>query len=364
MKILFVLEYYYPNIGGVETLFKTLAESLVQKGHEVSVITMRFKNDLPVREKINGVEIIRTGLSNRYLFTLFGLFPVLKKAGNFDLIQTTSYGAAFPAVIAGKLKKKKTVITFHELWGNLWFKLPFLSLPEKIINYLTEQIVARLPYHKIITVSDFTKNSFLKANIGKNRIERIYNGLDYTAFGNFQYNPPKNFTFTYFGRLGVSKGIDLLLDAAKRFLPENPESILKLIIPTRPEKMYRRITDIIKKSGISKQVQIKSNLDRDTLFRELCYSSCIVIPSYSEGFGFTAAESAGLGVPVISSKQGALQEVVSGRLITMEKFNSQSLYKALVDAKQGKWQQTERKRFPLETSVEAYEKLYASIAVK
>ena len=31
MKVLFVLEYYYPNIGGVEKLFKTLAESLPPK---------------------------------------------------------------------------------------------------------------------------------------------------------------------------------------------------------------------------------------------------------------------------------------------------------------------------------------------
>ena len=39
MKILFVTDYYYPHIGGVEKLFKSLAESLVEKGNKVSVIT-------------------------------------------------------------------------------------------------------------------------------------------------------------------------------------------------------------------------------------------------------------------------------------------------------------------------------------
>ena len=40
MKILFVLENFYPNIGGVETLFKSLTEQLVREGHEVMVITL------------------------------------------------------------------------------------------------------------------------------------------------------------------------------------------------------------------------------------------------------------------------------------------------------------------------------------
>jgi hypothetical protein len=31
MEILFVTDYYYPHIGGVEKLFKSLTESLVEK---------------------------------------------------------------------------------------------------------------------------------------------------------------------------------------------------------------------------------------------------------------------------------------------------------------------------------------------
>ena len=43
MKILFVLENYIPHIGGVEVVFKNLAEGLVKLGHDVFLITHRLK---------------------------------------------------------------------------------------------------------------------------------------------------------------------------------------------------------------------------------------------------------------------------------------------------------------------------------
>jgi multimeric flavodoxin WrbA len=50
MKILFVLEHYYPHTGGVEILFKNLCEGLVKKGHEVEVITTRLANTKKTRD--------------------------------------------------------------------------------------------------------------------------------------------------------------------------------------------------------------------------------------------------------------------------------------------------------------------------
>ena len=39
MKIAFVVGSYYPDIGGVEIFVKNLAEKIVNKRHEVIVIT-------------------------------------------------------------------------------------------------------------------------------------------------------------------------------------------------------------------------------------------------------------------------------------------------------------------------------------
>jgi hypothetical protein len=66
MKILFILEYYYPNVGGIEKTLKDL-QALVKDNHEVMVITNRFEKTLESEEMINGVRVKRLNLKNRFL---------------------------------------------------------------------------------------------------------------------------------------------------------------------------------------------------------------------------------------------------------------------------------------------------------
>lgn len=96
MKILFVLEYYFPHIGGVETLFKSLCEGLVKKGHKVKVVTMQIEGTKG-NEIVNGVDITRIPFPNRYLFTFLSFFDVLRLAKGVDIIVTTTYNGAPPA---------------------------------------------------------------------------------------------------------------------------------------------------------------------------------------------------------------------------------------------------------------------------
>ena len=39
MKILFIVDFFYPHVGGVPTLFLNLTKEMVGKGHDVTVIT-------------------------------------------------------------------------------------------------------------------------------------------------------------------------------------------------------------------------------------------------------------------------------------------------------------------------------------
>ena len=206
MKILFILELYYPNIGGIEKLFKTLAEKLVEEGNEVTVITTRFRRGLPAEENLNGVHIKRLKISSRFVFTFFGVFGMLREAFSADIIHTTSYNAAFPARLAGLIARKRVIITFHEAWGKLWFKMPFTDKISKTLFFIYEQFILHLGFYRFVAVSDYTANSLARMGVSKKRIIRIYNGLDYSKYDDTNYSPPKEFTFTYFGRLGISKG--------------------------------------------------------------------------------------------------------------------------------------------------------------
>lgn len=363
MKILFVLENYYPNIGGVETLFKSLSASLVTKGHEVTILTNKFDKSLLNLEIMEGTTIIRVPYYNRYIFTFFAWFKAFKLARKHDLIQTTSYNAGVPAFIAGLLARKKVIITFHEVWGKLWFKLPFMSKLSLSLHYLFEWFLLKLPFYKFIAVSNATKNNLIEAGIRPEKIVRIYNGIDYEKFENIKIptrTSKEPFVFTYFGRLGVSKGLDLLLKAFQRL--ENKKNVkLKLILPTTPANLLKTIKRLIIDYNLNEITEIKHELSKEDLLNEINDSNSVVIPSYSEGFCYTAVETMALKVPIITSGQAALAEVTSGKHLIMEDLSPKSLVACLKRAINDDWEFKKYNIYRIQDTVNNYIELYNEV---
>lgn len=375
MKILFVLEYYYPNVGGVEKLFKTLAESLAMEGHETFVITNKYDKNLASNEILNKVKIIRLNYKNRFLFTFFSIFNIIKYAGQFDLIHTTSYNAALPAGIAGFIRKKKVIITFHEVWGKLWFHLPFINLMQGTFFFLFEKCILKLPFHRFIAVSESTKNDLINNGIKPEKIIKIYNGIEYPAFqilsnvvpkfrneGRIKAKPDESkFTFTFLGRLGISKGLDILIPAAKKFIQTFPDAEFHMITPDTPAFMYKIINRLINQQHLEENIYWHNNLKQDQIRQQLLFSNCLVIPSYSEGFCFVAAEAASLGIPIVSSGRKALREVVSGKYIQIKNLDADGIFDALIEARNGKFEESKLIKFNFDDCLNDYLHLYKSI---
>jgi len=81
MKILTVLTYYRPHTSGLTIYVERLTKSLVQLGHEVTVLTSQYEKDLPREEVQDGVRIVRA--------------PVLFRAGS---------GLSAPQYCSGSVK--------------------------------------------------------------------------------------------------------------------------------------------------------------------------------------------------------------------------------------------------------------------
>jgi len=361
MRILFVLEHFHPYVGGAEELFLKLTTALVNEGYDVSVVCTRHDSSVAQYEDHQGVKIHRVNCYNRFLFTLFSLPIVLKLARRSDLIHTTSYNSAVPAFIGGLFARKKVVITFHEVWGKLWMKLPFT--PKWLLKAysLFESLILKLPFYKYIAVSKSTKRALEQSGVPSRKIEQIYNGLDYTVMKAHPHRPPTDFTYCFYGRLGISKGIDLLLEASRDFLKQHPQARLKLIIPTYPESVYTQVLDLIRKWNIEEKVVLLHNLPWVDLLKEVSTSSCVVIPSHSEGFCFVAAESSAMQVPVISSGKGSLPEVVSGKYVLMNDQSAESINTSLELAIREQWMYMPVVHFSLTESVKCYMDLYKTL---
>lgn len=360
MNILFIVEHYYPYIGGAELLWKNLTESLVKKGHQVTVLTTRFNKKLPINDRINGVDIYRVNTRSRYMFTFWAVFKGLNIAKSADIIQTASYNAALPAFIISKIRRKTCVITFHELWRKLWFTLPYTPKWQLWLFYLYESIIRRLPFDQFIAVSGYTQQQLLTAGVSSDRVTKIYNGIDNYSSRQVRPQLPDAFTCCFVGRPGISKGIDILLNGLAKYNATHSSAPvqLKMIIPKHPESIFARVKKTVKALELSPFIKFFHNLSKEELELEMLKSHCVVIPSYSEGFCFVAVESVALGIPIISSGKGALKETVSGYHVEMKSHSPTGLATAIHEAVNNQYKYIPPKQYHLKNTVAAYIDLY------
>jgi glycosyltransferase involved in cell wall biosynthesis len=140
MKILTVLTYYRPHTSGLTIYVERLAKSLVQLGHEVTVLTSQYEKDLPQEEIQDGVRIIRAPvlfrISKGVIMPTFG-WLAWKLVLDHDVVHLhlPQFDAAGIA-LRGRILKKPTIITYH----------CDLLLPPGVINKLINSVVHLMNY--------------------------------------------------------------------------------------------------------------------------------------------------------------------------------------------------------------------------
>ena len=369
MKILFILENYYPHIGGVEIIFQNLCEGLVKLGHNVQIITHQLKGTKK-QETINGVKINRVScLRSRYLFTFLAIPRSIKLAKKYDIVHTTTFNGAFPAWLASKLTKKKCLITIHEVWLNKWNKLTEVGkIKAKIYEFL-EKLIYLLKFDQYIAVSNSTKKQLENINIKKEKIQTIYNGVDYDHWNPKKYNGEKiktqlniknNFIYLFSGRPGVSKGLEYLIKAVPEISKMIPNSKLLAIVSKDKayKKRYNYIKKLIKQLKIEKNIILHDPVPYKELPNYIKAADCIVIPSLAEGFGFAAAEACAMNKPVVASNTTSLPEVVSGKYILVKPKSPEGIVQGIKMVKDNKTLQTPVKRFLLKNNIDKHIEIY------
>lgn len=369
MKILFVLEYYYPNVGGVETLFKTLAESLVKKGYECKVLTSKV-NDSSEFETINGVEIYRINVpkfADRYFFSFYAIPQAVKLGKWADIIHTTTYTASFPAYVSAKLNKKKSIITVHEVFMKMWKNFPISKL-SSFINKNAEKFFISLNFNKYVCVSDYTRNCLRLMGKKDSKLITIHNGLDYNEITidkkiniKDDLKLKNTFVYLYYGRPGITKGPENLILAVKIVKENILNSKLVMILSKNPYNRYKQMLNIIKTNNLEQDIIILDSMDRKKLFSYIKTSDCIVVPSLSEGFGFCVAESNYISTPVIATNVASIPEVISNKYILIPPNSPEDIANAIIKVKNNKFSKSELKLFPLSESVKKYEEVYQEL---
>ncbi len=373
MKILLVLEYYIPHIGGVETVFQELSERYVKLGNEVHIVTMRLPGTKEF-EKINGVNIHRISIprfSSRYWFDfLFSIPKIYALAKKSDIIHASDYITGFPVWIVAKIQKKPCIVTITEPIGELLHSMlgePYFKA--KVIQNI-EKFLIGLPYDKYACISYYTQNCVRLIGVREEKIKTIYLGIDVNRFNSTtprksireKYNCQGKFVYLSFGRPGITKGIEYLIKAVPIISKKIPDSVLLLILSNDPHDRYEMLRKMILENKIGDIILIDP-VPRAELPDYIASSDCVVVPSLTEGFGFTAAEACAMDKPVVATNVGSLPEVVSGKYILVEPRDPEEIADAIFRVWKGDFMTTPKKDFKWDSCVNEYLKLYNSLVL-
>lgn len=266
MRVLVLTNYFPPEIGGAAHLLYELAESFVQRGHEVTVVTgfprynvratpSRYQRGLVMQEEIAGIRVLRirvpavprTSLVLRgveHLLAPTVLFAGALTRGRHDVVFTYSpplpFGVA--ACVLGFLHRRPAVVSVQDLFPKeavmlgLLKSRPLIRLFEALERFVyrrASRIVVHSPANRAhvlahgghpertVVVSNWADTERIRPRERENGLRRR---LGLTG----------RFVVSYAGTMGWCQDMTVVLEAARR-LRAVPDVVF-LLVGDGPDK--------------------------------------------------------------------------------------------------------------------------------
>ncbi len=179
LRIAMVSARFQPLVGGTETHVYEVGRRLAARGHEVAVLTTDPGDDVPSREIIDGVRVIRvpTLLSNLDLYIAPQIYDFVT-ARDWDVVHCQGYHTfvAPAAMLAARQHDIPYVVTFHS--GGHSSRLRVLARP--VQWRMLRPLIARAD--RLVGVSEFEADHFSRElDIPRDDFTVILNGADSVA---------------------------------------------------------------------------------------------------------------------------------------------------------------------------------------
>jgi len=317
-RILIVLYYYYPYVSGVSIYAKLLAEELAKRGYIITILTSRFEKDLPRKEYINNVLVIRRPILFRFgkgvIMPSFWL-DVIRYASKNDYVNAhlpmpdTGISSLF-------ISKKKLITTYQcdiNLVGGLIDKF-ILITSYFLMNILLERSKS------IITLSkDYFVNSKMKRYSRK--AHQVYPPILTSEFKKIDSSQlliklglrPNQIKIGFVGRVVYEKGIKYLFESIP-FLARYLDNFIIIIAGD-----YSKVAGGSIKDELDAYVKIYPDrimftgyIDDSDLKEFYSLIDVLVLPSIDplEAFGIVQVEAMLCGTPVVATNLPGVREVI------------------------------------------------------
>ncbi len=325
MKVLYLSGFFWPQLGGIETLSLEFLPAMQKRGYEFMVITSLVNRDLPAYDNYEGIPVHRfpflKAISEKNLPLMKDCILAMseaKKTFRPELVHVQmSAPISFYHVKTLNAYPAPTLLSLHTCFGDYSAgKDTVLGQTLRTANWTTTVSNAVMSDVKKIYPEISEQSSV------------VYNGMKYSNVSptTLKFSPPH---ILGIGRLVKEKGFDILIDAFALLREKFPEARLTLAgdgtkrEALEKQVLNRKLHDSVGFTGQIHPRQISELINRGDV---------VVIPSrFKDPLPTVALEAGLLGRPVVGAKLGGLKEMIiegkTGLLVDSE--NPQSYFEAI-----------------------------------
>jgi glycosyltransferase involved in cell wall biosynthesis len=363
MKVAFVSSLYAPNeLGGAERTVRTLAEALVQRGHEAVVVSLA-PDGVARESELNGVRTHYVPLAN--IHWPFGRQTPLPAWRRLLWLMVDAYNPLMGARVGRILDREKPdVVQAGNLLGfsaAVWLGAKKRGFPvvQMLHDYYLACVNSSMFRHgrncerqcgscraiatprrllsdtptAVISLSRRTLDKLeacdLFPNVAHKAVVHGACNLEVHDIAQRAARGEVALTVGYLGRVEATKGIEVLLDAAQRLQAGR----VRVLVGGTGAADY---LDALRKRYASSNIEFVGFVKPADLFARI---DVLVVPSlWEEPLGRVIYEAYTHGVPAIVSRAGGMPEIVDeGRTgYVFEAGNAASLAQVL-DRAAGEW---------------------------
>jgi colanic acid biosynthesis glycosyl transferase WcaI len=369
VKILYVSQYFPPEMGAPAARAGELALHWVQAGHEVTVLTgfpnhptgvvppeyRRQFRRLSMREDISGVKLVRTWLlplPNRRAHERmlnYGSFCISSAVTGLFVSDPDVVIATSPQLLVGlsgwwlaRWKRVPFVFEVRDLWPESLAAVGMgdgNSLLHRSLAWIAGFLYENSD-HVVVVTRAFEEYLTEHRQVPPEKISVVENGVETDLFSPNSSNgdlrrklsAEGKFLVCYIGTMGMAHGLDTLVEAADKLQTAAPTVVL-LVVGEGAEK--ERIVGLARSRGLKNMVFVDQQ-PRDKIPAYICASdACLVLLKNTEIFKTVIPtkmlEFMSCARPVILGVDGEARKIVneahSG--IVIEPENSADLAKAV-----------------------------------
>lgn len=289
MKIAYLVVKNIERGGGIEKYTYELGSRLVQRGHEVTVYSMKHYG--PVEREINGMRILpvfsfKKASMQKLSASWSAAVDTFFHAGDYDIVHLHSVAAGAMGALL-KLRKCNTVLQMH---GVEWQRDRWGQSGSKVLSFLEQFSLPRCRAHTAVsqTQCDYFKDSYncdmeyiptaTEIKTPQSAYELLKKGLK-----------PKQYIL-FASRLVSEKGAHFLIEAFKTLKTDK-----QLIIAGDAAGSECYKADLIRKAAGDSRIHFLGHVEGRLLEELFSHAYLYVQPSTIEGLSIALLEAMSYG---------------------------------------------------------------------